>query len=177
MKVLFALHIFYWNECHSVVSDSLPPHVLYSPWNSPGQNTGVDSPSPGDLPNLGIKPRSPTWGRILYQLSHQGSPRIQLSHQGSPRILKWVADPFSSGSSRPRNWTRVSCIAGRFFTNWAIREAPNILLALFLWSRKDLEILSCKASGNKCFRFYGQMVSSTAAQLCPCSVKIILDDM
>ena len=46
-----------------------------------------------------------------------------LSHQGSPRILEWVACPFSRGSSRPRNWTRVSFIAGRFFTNWAIREA------------------------------------------------------
>ena len=40
-------------ESHSVVSSSLWPHVLYSPWNSPGQNTGVGrrSPSPGDLPN------------------------------------------------------------------------------------------------------------------------------
>ena len=46
----------------------------------------------------------------------------QLSHQGSPRILEWVAYPFSSGSSWPRNHTRVSCMAGRFFTNWAIRE-------------------------------------------------------
>ena len=27
----------------SVVSDSLRPHGLYSPWNSPGQNTGVGS--------------------------------------------------------------------------------------------------------------------------------------
>ena len=37
------------------------PHGLYSPWNSPGQNTGVGSPfpSPGDLPNQGIGPRSP----------------------------------------------------------------------------------------------------------------------
>ena len=34
------------------------------------------------------------------------------------RILEWVAYPFSSGSSWPRNQTRVSCIAGRFFTNW-----------------------------------------------------------
>ena len=30
---------------HSVVSDSLRPHELYNPWNSPGQNTGVDSGS------------------------------------------------------------------------------------------------------------------------------------
>ena len=47
----------------------------------------------------------------------------QLSHKGSSSILEWVACPFSSGSSRPRNWTGVSCIAGRFFTNWAIRDA------------------------------------------------------
>ena len=40
------------------------------------------------------------------------------------RILERIAYPFSSRSSRPRNWTRLSCIAGRFFTNWAIREAP-----------------------------------------------------
>ena len=40
------------------------------------------------------------------------------------RILEWVAYPFSSGSSQPRNWTGVSCITGGFFTNWAIREAP-----------------------------------------------------
>ena len=39
------------------------------------------------------------------------------------RILEWVAFPFSSGSSRPRNGTRVSCIAGIFFTKWAAREA------------------------------------------------------
>ena len=48
-------------ESRSVVSDSLQPHVLYSPWNSPGQNTGVGSLSlsPGDPCNPGIKPRSP----------------------------------------------------------------------------------------------------------------------
>ena len=39
------------------------------------------------------------------------------------RRLEWVAYPFSSGSSRPRNWTRVSCITGGFFKYWAIREA------------------------------------------------------
>ena len=32
------------------------------------------------------------------------------------RILEWIAIPFSKGSSRPRDWTQVSCIAGRFFT-------------------------------------------------------------
>ena len=39
------------------------------------------------------------------------------------RILEWVAFPFSRGSSQPRDQTQVSCIAGRFFTSWAMREA------------------------------------------------------
>ena len=43
------------------MSDSLQPHELYGPWNSLGQNTGVGNLSllQGDLPNSGIKPRSP----------------------------------------------------------------------------------------------------------------------
>ena len=69
----------------------------------------------------------------------------QLSHRGSPRILEWVAYPFSSESSRPRNQTWVSCIAGIFFTNWALREAHKSKVeriglqnfassAIFTWS-------------------------------------------
>ena len=38
-------------------------------------------------------------------------------------ILEWIAYPFSSESSWPRNWTQVSHIAGGFFTNWAVRKA------------------------------------------------------
>ena len=40
------------------------------------------------------------------------------------RILEWVAVPFCRGSSQPRNRTRVSPIADRFFTSWATRESP-----------------------------------------------------
>ena len=39
------------------------------------------------------------------------------------RTLKWVAIPFSRGSSQFRNWTQVFFFAGRFFTIWAVREA------------------------------------------------------
>ena len=42
-------------------------------------------------------------------------------YQGSPRLRDWVTYPFSNGSSWPRNRTRVSCIAGGFFTSWATR--------------------------------------------------------
>ena len=49
------------SESCSVISESLLPHGLYSPWNSPGQNTGVGRLSllQWNLPNPGIKPRSP----------------------------------------------------------------------------------------------------------------------
>ena len=40
------------------------------------------------------------------------------------RILVWIAIPFSRGSSQPRDHTRVSCVAGLFFTIWATGEAP-----------------------------------------------------
>ena len=71
-------------------------------------------PSPGDLPNPEIKPRSPTLQ----------ADALPAEPPGNTRILEWVAYSFSSESSRPRKQTRVSCIAGRFFTNWAIRK-PN----------------------------------------------------
>ena len=77
------------------------------PWNSPGQNPGVGSLSllQGIFPTQGSNPGLHHGRQILYQLIHQWSPRI----------LEWVAYPFSSSSSRPRNWIGVSCNAGRFF--------------------------------------------------------------
>ena len=43
------------------------------------------------------------------------------------RILEWVAVPFSRWSSQHRDWTRVSCIEGLFFTVWATRKAHKIV--------------------------------------------------
>ena len=91
---------------------SLPGHSVHG--DSPGKNTGVGCHAllQGIFPTQGLNPGLPHYRRILFQLSHQGSPRIP----------EWVAYPFSSGSSWLRNWTRVSCIGGRFFTNWAISK-------------------------------------------------------
>ena len=63
------------SESHSVMSNSLPPHGLYSPWNSPGQNTGVGSLSlhQGIFPTQGSNPGLLHSRRILYQLSHKRS--------------------------------------------------------------------------------------------------------
>ena len=72
-------------ERRSVVSDCLRPHGLYSPWNSPGQNTEVGSLSllQGIFQTQGLNPGLPHGRQILYQLSHKGSPRI----------LEWAAYP------------------------------------------------------------------------------------
>ena len=66
---------------------SSQPHGLYSPRNFPGQNTGVGSHSflQGIFSTQGSNPGLPSYRRILYQLSHKGSPRI----------LEWVAYPHS----------------------------------------------------------------------------------
>ena len=118
-------------------------HGLYSPWNSPGQKTRVGSLSllEGIFPTQGSNPGLPHCNHILYQLRHKGSPRM----------LEWVAYPFSSGSSQPRNWIGVSCIAGRFFTNWAVKEThqhfkeckniSSISISHILYFLKNLNLL------------------------------------
>ena len=91
-----------------VMSNSLQPHRLYNPWNSPGRNTEVGSLSflQGIFPTQGLNPGLPYCRWLLYQLSHKGTPRI----------LEWVAYPFFSRCSQPRSWTGVFCTAGGFFT-------------------------------------------------------------
>ena len=70
------------SECHSVMSNSLWPLELYSPWNSPGHNTGVGSSSllQGIFPTHGSNPGLLNCRRILYHLSHQGRWLINNRH-------------------------------------------------------------------------------------------------
>ena len=53
-----------------------------------------------------------------------------MDHHGilQAKILEWVAFPFSSGSSQPRNWTRVSCIAGWFLMAESEEELKSLLM-------------------------------------------------
>ena len=68
------------SESSSVMSNSLGSHGLYSPWNSPGQNTEVEILSflQGIFPAQGPNPGLPHCRWMLYQLSHKGSPRMGL---------------------------------------------------------------------------------------------------
>ena len=112
------------------MSDSLQPHGLYTihgilqarilEWVAFPFSRGI-------FPTQGLNPGLPHCRQILYQLSHQGSPKI----------LEWVAYPFARGSSQPRNQSGLFCIAGAFFTSWATRK-PRVeitpLCGLFsLW--------------------------------------------
>ena len=76
------------SKSRSVVSDSLRPHGLYSPWNSPGQNTGVGSLSllQGIFPTQGWNPGLLHCRRILYQLSHKENP-IQSLYRGEKKKI------------------------------------------------------------------------------------------
>ena len=93
---------------------SLPGSCVHG--DSPGKNTGKGCHAllQGVFPTQGSNTGLQHCRQILYCLSHQGIPRI----------LEWVAYPFSRGTSWPRNWTGVSCIAGGFVTSWATWEVP-----------------------------------------------------
>ena len=79
------------------------------------QADSLPAESQGKPKNTAVGSLSLLQGIFLTQESNRGllhCRRIlyQLSHKGSPKILQWVAYPFSSGSSQPRNRTWVSCI-------------------------------------------------------------------
>ena len=80
-----------WSESHSVVSDSLWPHGLYSPWNSPGQNTGMGSLSflHGTFPTEGWNPGLLHCRQILYQLKGilQKGSALNLINCQRPHLL------------------------------------------------------------------------------------------
>ena len=64
---------------------------------------------------------------------HKLSPTSSSAHGIlQARILDWLAISFSKGSSWCRDWSPVSCFAGRFFTAWAIRKSQNITFVSFI---------------------------------------------
>ena len=143
-------------SCHS-----LRPHGLYSPWNSLGQNNWSGQPFllQGIFQTQGSNPGLLHCSRILYQLSHKGSPRI----------LEWVAIPSPADlldleikpgspalqtdslptelsqkpkSSQSRSQIHVLCIGRQIFNNWITREVP-IYLFLCLLSVNQIFPLQC----------------------------------
>ena len=136
---------------HSVVSSSLwsrrlQPARLLCPWDSPGKNTGVGCHAL--LQGIFSRDRTQVsctaggfftvWAiREAHSYTYENESRSVMPDSLWPldytghgilqaRTLEWAAFPFSRGSSQPRDWTQVSCIAGGFFTSWATREATYL---------------------------------------------------
>ena len=80
------------------MSDSLRPHGLYSPWNSPGQNTGVSSLSllQGIFPAQGLNPGLLHCRRILYQLSYEGKATLCYSSVQLLSLVILFATPWTA---------------------------------------------------------------------------------
>ena len=99
---------------------TLWPHGLYSPWNSPGQNTGVSNLSllQGIFPAQGSNPGLPHCRQILYQLSH--------SKQG---IDNWKITIWRDGCL----WPRV---------NW---KFPSVYTIHDLWKKREHSLKSLKS--------------------------------
>ena len=112
------------------------PARLLCPWNSPGQNIGVGSLSllQGIFPTLGSNPGLPHCRQILYQLSHQGSPRI----------LEWVAYPFFRRSFRPRIQTAVSALQADSLP----AELPGIVSVICGISKEKVKVIETEWNGG-----------------------------
>ena len=94
------------------MSNSLWPHGLYSPWNSPGQNTGVGSLSclQGIFPTQGSNPGLLHCRQNLYQLSQQGSPKMQKLHKyfhSCPEGANLVPDPHPAAGEATDLWSEA----------------------------------------------------------------------
>ena len=114
--------------CLCLVAQSCPTLCDPIDWRLPSSSVHGDSPgkSPGVACHALLQRIFPTQ-ESNPDLLHCRWILYLLSHQGSRRILEWVAYPFFRGSSWPRNFYRISCIAGIFFTSWATREDLSIV--------------------------------------------------
>ena len=123
----------------SYISESVSVWLFVTPWTAACQASlsmkffrqeywsGLPFPSPGNLPDPGIEPRSPALQADYLPAEPQGKPKN--TGVGSQSLLQ---------RSWPRNQTRISCIARRLFTSWATREAQEN------WNRQPIQTMVCQ---------------------------------
>ena len=133
---IWNLEKWYESASHSVMSDSLWPHGLYSPWNSPGHNTGMSSHSllQGIFPTQGSNPGLLHCRWILYQLSHKGNPPCYMNSLISSTTL-WGSCHYllhfaETKQTCGRTWFWTSCWSSK--ATLAIIP-PSLLILGFLW--------------------------------------------
>ena len=110
-----------------------PMRALYSPWNSPGQSTGVSGLflHQGIFPTQGSNPGLPHFRQFLYQLSHKGSPRIfptQGSNPGLPHCRQFLYQLSYKGSPRISNQGLLHC--RQILYQWNYQGSPKFCYML-----------------------------------------------
>ena len=150
----------------SVVFDSLRLHELYSPWNSPGQNTGVGNLSllQGIFPTQGLKPGLPHCRQILYQLSHKGSPEAISSVQSLSHVQLFVT-PWTAACQASLSITN-SCSLLNIMSIELVMPSNNLILCDLLLLPSILS--SIRVFSNEsvlCIRWPNIGVSASASVL------------
>ena len=115
----------------------IPWTIQFMEFSRPEYWSGYSFTSPGDLPNPGIEPTSPILQADSWPAEPQGKPKN--IGVGSLSLLQW--------SSQPRNWARVSCIAGGFFISWADKEGSyegSLIAHKFFLTSPYFSLPSCK---------------------------------
>ena len=141
--------------------------MLLCPWKSPGKNTwmGCHALLQGIFPTQGPNPGllHCRWSFFFFFFNH-------LSHKGRQRTPEWVAYPISWRTSWPRNWTRVSCIAGGLFANWATRVAWELLESFSKrvdqWIQQGAR--TCAINIRHEWNFSFHLLLLMILHLCPC---------
>ena len=95
-----------WSESHSVVSNSSQPHGLYSPWSSPGRNTGVGSLSllQGIFPTQGSNPGLPHLSAVQPKKS-----KTKITRYWASLIAQWVRIHLQCRRPQFDPWVRKIC--------------------------------------------------------------------
>ena len=107
--------------------------------DSPKKEYWSELPQPpaGDFPNPGMEPRSSALKADSLPTEPPGKPKN--TGVGSISLIL-------QGISQPRNWTGVSCIAGRLLTSWAIREALPVPFAPLIFTVCHYLRFSCSST-------------------------------
>ena len=118
-----------WRKGNSACFLVMARLTMGFPSGSDGKESACNAGNLGSIPGSGRSPGKGNGNRLQYSCLEnfidREAWRATVHGVLQTRILEWGAISFSRGSFWPRDWTQVSCIAGRFFTIWAIREVPT----------------------------------------------------
>ena len=173
-----------WSESESpsVVSDSLRPHGLYSPWNSPGQNTGVGSRSllQEIFPTQGSNPGLPQCGRILLPPEPPYGRTLFIHSIYILVCLCWSQTPHPSLPHPLPPWQPEVCYSlclGVCFCSidmfiYVMFSIPHISDIIWHLSFSGLLLLVCRIINSYTKRKLNRRLLSSLLALCPrrCSI-------